>query len=131
MDKLQTTDKDLYKVIFFGNTTNNQDRNSVAKRFAAAFNLRNTNTLKQLFSGKAVTLKKGLSYDQAHRYGEIMAEMGADCCIEPESPNFSFNEQEDLEQQREYEKKKRRQMDLYSHSDLDKLSVNPLTQIHS
>ncbi len=84
---------DTYKVVFWGKVMPNQTVSQVAKRFAAAFNLRDQASLKQLFSGKVITLKKGLSYDHAKRYCTILSEMGAECCLEKEfNPLYSPSE---------------------------------------
>lgn len=126
MDNPDLTHTDLYKVTFFGNTTNNQNRSIVAKRFAAAFNLRDSKALKKLFSGKAITLKKGLTHDQAHRYGQIMMEMGADCCIEPEAKHFAINKKTACDKQRKLEKKRQQQMAASSVTKVNQLSLAPL-----
>ncbi|MEO0442554.1 MAG: hypothetical protein AAFZ92_02280 [Pseudomonadota bacterium] len=75
---------ETYKVVFSGNTVKGSNPSDVAQRFSEAFNLSDEAFLENIFSGKIVTLKRGLEYDQAKRYSRILQKLGADCCIEIE-----------------------------------------------
>ncbi len=74
-----------YRVVFWGGLMLGQTRLQVAKRFARQFKIRTPSQLQQLFSGRLLTLKSGLDYDQAKHYGNAIRLMGATCRIELES----------------------------------------------
>ena len=110
---------ETFRVVFSGEVLPDQDRNKVAKRFAAAFNLRDSNALRRLFSGKVVTLKKGLSHEHAQRYRTILMDMGAQCCIEKEfNPLFQPLGQE-------FTERKSPRPSLFSKVDPNALTVTP------
>lgn len=94
-----------YKVTFSGGVLNGMPEKLVAQRFARVFKL-NDDEIKQIFSGGIVTIKRGLDYEQADHYRNVLEKIGADCMIEPDSSVFVAHTEPD----KEYERKKRRQM---------------------
>lgn len=74
-----------YRVVFWGGLMLGQERQQVAKRFARQFKIRQPRQLQQLFSGRLLTLKRSLQYDQAKRYSDAIRAMGAICRVELES----------------------------------------------
>jgi hypothetical protein len=112
-----------YKVVFSGNTIEGNTTSDVAKRFAEAFKLNDQTSIEQLFSGKVITLKRGLNYEQAQRYSRILQKLGADCCIECESaPLFG---QFDAEPDYDYERKKRRRVAQFSQGSFANVGLAP------
>ncbi len=110
-----------YKVVFSGTTLNGQSPHDVAKRFSEAFKLDDEASLQQLFSGKIITLKRGLTHEQAQRYSKILQKLGADCCIECEAnPLFSEHEID-----YDYERKKRRRVAQFKRDKLADLELEP------
>ena len=106
-----------YKVMFFGKTLRDKPIAEVSSRFAAAFKINDKLTLNRLFSGRTLALKRGLNYEQARRYRDILAKMGADCCIERESsPLFATNKVQSVA---EYKVKTRRKPEVYSGNYVD------------
>jgi hypothetical protein len=115
----ETTER--YKVVFSGNTLEGESPADVAERFAEAFKLNDQVSIQQLFSGKVITLKRGLNYDQAQRYGKILQKLGADCCIEQENQSVFGPSEVD----HDYERKKRRRVAQFSESGLSNLGLAP------
>jgi len=110
-----------YKVVFSGNTLNDRSTTDVSERFSKAFNLKDKESLARLFSGKMVTLKRGLEYEQAQRYSDILQKLGADCCLEQESQALFTQNDVDYD----YERKKRRRVAQFSSNDYANISVAP------
>ena len=73
-----------YRVVFWGATKVGEDKTDVALRFAKRFGLRDVKALKRLFSGRVITLKKGLNHLQASQFSDVVHELGAVCRIERE-----------------------------------------------
>ncbi len=111
---------ETFRVVFSGEVLPDQDKSKVAKRFAAAFNLRDTNALRRLFSGKVVTLKKGLNYEHAQRYRTILMDMGAQCCIEKE-----FNPLFQPRSASLVERKRNPHESLFNKVNADDLTISP------
>ncbi len=80
-----TTKQHTYRVVFWGQVALGNERNDVARKFAKWFNITETRRLKQLFSGRVVSLKKGLTHSQAQRYCDILRGLGAMCRLEEEN----------------------------------------------
>lgn len=112
---------DTYKVIFSGNTLDGNTTAEVSERFSKAFKLTDKNALMRLFSGKMVTLKRGLVYEQAQRYSDILQKLGADCCIERENKPLFVQDGID----HDYERKKRRRVAQFSSNDYSNISIAP------
>ncbi|MGH1374082.1 MAG: hypothetical protein ACRBBW_18725 [Cellvibrionaceae bacterium] len=74
-----------YRVVFWGGLMLGQSRLQVAKRFARQFKIRAPRQLQQLFSGRLLTLKSGLDYEQARHYSDAIRLMGGICRIELET----------------------------------------------
>lgn len=110
-----------YKVIFSGNTLKGKTTQEVAEQFSKAFNLSDKQTLMRLFSGKVITLKRGLVYEQAQRYSNILQKLGADCCIEQENSTLFMNDEVDYD----YERKKRRRVAQFSSEDFSHVGLAP------
>ena len=116
-----------YKILFFGNVVNGHNKTDVAKRFASMLNIRNKDTLRKMFSGKSVTLKKGLSEEKAKQYSYSLFDMGVECCIEPEAPQFA-GIQPDYLANKEDQKKKHKQgapSALFSLGQLEGVDLTP------
>jgi hypothetical protein len=113
--------KEHYKVVFSGNTLDGASPADVAEKFAEAFKLNDQVSLEQLFSGKIITLKRGLNYEQAKRYSRILQKLGADCCIEQENSSIFGPQEVD----HDYERKKRRRVAEYSDTGLSNLGLAP------
>lgn len=111
---------ETFKIVFSGEILPHYNANQVAKRFAAAFNLRDAKAIQHLFSGKVITLKKGLNYKNAQRYRDILIGMGADCCIEREQ-NIPFQVPYDPLTER----RKNASPSFFGNVDASKLSVEP------
>jgi hypothetical protein len=112
---------ETYKVIFSGKVIGNQSAQDVSKRFAEAFKLSDQASLEQLFSGKIITLKRGLGYEQAQRYSHLLQKMGADCCIEREYNPLTNDSEPDYD----YERKKRRRLAQFAPQQTAELSLAP------
>ncbi|MGH1485053.1 MAG: hypothetical protein ACRBCI_02460 [Cellvibrionaceae bacterium] len=112
-----------YKVVFSGNTIEGNSTSDVAKRFAEAFKLNDQASIQQLFSGKIITLKRGLNYEQAQRYSRILQKLGADCCIECE--NVALFGAFDSEPDYDYERKKRRRVAQFSQGGFANVGLTP------
>ncbi|MFT6388017.1 MAG: hypothetical protein ACJAUP_001390 [Cellvibrionaceae bacterium] len=110
-----------YKVVFSGNTLGDRSTTDVLTRFSKAFNVKDKESLARLFSGKMVTLKRGLIYEQAQRYSVILQKLGADCCIESENQPLFAQSEVDYD----YERKKRRRVAEFSSNDYANVSVAP------
>lgn len=110
-----------YKVVFSGNTLHGKSTAEVSERFSKAFKLTDKNALTRLFSGQMITLKRGLVFEQAKRYSEILQKLGADCCIERESLNLFKEHEPDYD----YERKKRRRLAQFSPENYDQVSLTP------
>ena len=80
-----------------------QERRQIAKRFARQFKIRNPRQLQQLFSGRLLTLKSALEYDDACRYSDAIRKMGAICRIELETNPLSAH----------YSERQRRAADVF------------------
>ena len=78
-----------YRVVFWGGLILGQERRQVAKRFARQFKIRNPRQLQQLFSGRLLTLKSNLGYEDACRYSDAIRKMGAICRLELETNPLS------------------------------------------
>ncbi len=87
-----------YRVVFWGGLMLGQERLQVAKRFARQFKIRQPRQLQQLFSGRLLTLKGALQYDQAKRYSDAIRAMGAICRIELETNLLAAQYQEQQKQ---------------------------------
>lgn len=85
-----------YRVVFWGGLMLGQTRLQVAKRFARQFKIRTPRQLQQLFSGRLLTLKSSLDYDQAKHYSDAIRLMGGICRVELESNPLTarFEEQQ-------------------------------------
>lgn len=110
-----------YKVVFSGNTLDGKSSAEVSERFSKAFKLTDQKALSRLFSGKMITLKRGLVYEQAQRYSSILQKLGADCCIECENQTLFFQNEVDYD----YERKKRRRVAQFSSNDYANVSLAP------
>jgi len=122
-DRLSMSSNTTYKVVFSGNTLDGKSITDVSERFSKAFKLTDKEALSRLFSGKMITLKRGLVYEQAQRYSGILQKLGADCCIECENqPTFFANELD-----YDYERKKRRRVAQFSSNDYADVSLTPKT----
>lgn len=78
-----------YRVVFWGEVTLGNDATEVAQRFAKWFRVQDPAILKKLFSGRLLTLKRGLGYKEAQLYADVIRGLGAMCRLEPERPLFS------------------------------------------
>ena len=112
-----------YKVVFSGNTLPGHTRDDVAARFATAFKLKDKPLLQQLFSGKIVTLKRGLSYEQAQHYSLMLEKLGADCCIECTQPPLFNTFAREVDH--DYERKKRQRLAQFEPQNLANLELAP------
>lgn len=79
---------DTYRLMFWGQCAHGRQRGDVMHAFANRFKIANRRQLEQLFSGKVMTLKKGLSYRQADKYSDAIEEVGAVCRKESEQKNY-------------------------------------------
>ena len=116
-------DNQTYKVIFSGNIIEGNTISEVAQRFAQAFKLNDQTSIEQLFSGKVMTLKRGLTHEQAQRYSRILQKLGADCCIECEKPSLfgNFTSEPD----HDYERKKRRRVAQFAQGGFNNVGLSP------
>ena len=112
-----------YKVIFSGNTLDGHSPIQVVQQFAKAFKLSDQSTLQKLFSGKVITLKRGLSYEQAQRYSSNLQKLGADCCIEPEHNPLLAVTDTDLDN--DYQRKKRQRLAYFDSTAALNLELTP------
>ena len=117
------TTEPTYKVVFSGSTLSGNNVDDVAMRFADAFKLKDKRSLEKLFSGKIITLKSGLSHEQAQRYGRILNKLGAECCIERENTALFYGF--DPEPDHDYERKKRQRVAQFSAMSLADVGLAP------
>ena len=82
-----------YRVVFWGQCARGYEVGKVASAFAKRFKIQNSRQVSQLFSGKVVTLKRGLTEDQADRYVSAIQLLGGVCRKESEQKNY-FEESE-------------------------------------
>lgn len=73
-----------YRVVFWGQVDPGLSRKEVALKFARQFRVRNVHQLKHLFSGRVLTLKRGLSESRARRFSQVMTGLGVVCRLERE-----------------------------------------------
>lgn len=73
-----------YRVVFWGETDLLQPRRDVALKFSRRFRIRSVKQLRYLFSGRLLTLKRGLSEDQARCFSELLMDLGVVCRVERE-----------------------------------------------
>jgi len=81
---------ETYRVVFWGETARGFSRTEVAVAFAKKFNIKSRSQLRQLFSGKVITLKHSLSTAEAHRYIDAIQDVGGICRLESENKHFFF-----------------------------------------
>jgi len=77
--------KELYRVVFRGETAFGRSEAEVKERLKARFKFGDA-TLDKLFSGKAIVLKSDLDEATAQRYAKAFWEAGARCSVEPLTP---------------------------------------------
>ena len=82
-----------YRIAFWGQCQRGANRDDVLAAFAQRFKIANKRQLEQLFSGKVITLKKGLDENQANKYMNAILEVGALCRKESEFRDY-FSETE-------------------------------------
>ncbi|MBX2807900.1 MAG: hypothetical protein KTR20_04640 [Cellvibrionaceae bacterium] len=111
-----------YKIVFSGNLLDDTPKALVAQRFGRAFKVKDDKLLNKVFSGAAVTLKRGLAHNQADDYRELLAKLGADCCIELDQQGFTDYYPET---DREYERKKRQKLAELSSDQLKNATLTP------
>ena len=85
--------RDTYRVVFWGQCVRGTHKAQVARAFAKRFNVASTRQLAALFSGKIVTLKRGLSSQGADRYVAAVQSVGGICRKESEYKDY-FSETE-------------------------------------
>ncbi|GAB3094728.1 hypothetical protein G8770_01420 [Aestuariicella hydrocarbonica] len=78
-----------YRVVFWGDVAAGHSKRDVALKFARQFGLKNSRQLKHLFSGRFLTLKRGLSEAEAQRYRRVIDGLGGVCRVEREVTSFS------------------------------------------
>ncbi|MEB0080177.1 DUF805 domain-containing protein [Pseudomonas sp. CCI3.2] len=74
-----------FKIIFNGQLRNGVERETASLNLTELFKS-DASIVEKLFSGRAATLKHGLSHEQALRYLEALHEAGVEAHIEVESP---------------------------------------------
>jgi hypothetical protein len=84
---------DTYRVVFWGQCARGYQRPDVIRAFASRFKISSQRQLEQLFSGKVITLKKGLTTNQADRYTDAIQMVGGVCRKESEQRDY-FSETE-------------------------------------
>lgn len=84
---------ETYRIVFWGEAAAGHDRRQVARAFAQRFGIKSRQQLLRLFSGRVVTLKQGVSTEEAHRYITAIRELGGICRMESECKNY-FQETE-------------------------------------
>lgn len=109
-----------FKIVFFGVVHSNQTITAVMERFRLLFNIQKESTLKHLFSGNMVVLKRGLSHEEANKYQEVIYDAGADCSVEPESAIGQFGGT-DIN----YERKKKRVLSSIASKGLSNIELEP------
>lgn len=114
--------KQRYKIIFSGNILPGHTVSEVANRFSYVFKLKDKGYLQQLFSGKTITLKRELTYEQAQRYSLILTKLGADCCIERRQSCF---EDFSAETDDNYKRKKQQPLVQFGPSNLAGVGLVP------
>ena len=82
-----------YRVVFWGQCARGFHRPDVVRAFAQRFKIANRQQLAQLFSGKVITLKKGLGETEANRYTSAIQMLGGICRKESERKDY-FSETE-------------------------------------
>lgn len=78
-----------YRVVFWGEVMLGRAGEDVARQFAKWFKIEDSRKLRQVFSGRLLVLKKGLSYQDATLYSDVIRGLGAMCRIEPERIAFA------------------------------------------
>lgn len=73
-----------YRVVFWGETDLLRSRREVALKFARRARIRSVKQLRYLFSGRLLTLKRGLSEAQARLFSEQLMDLGLVCRLERE-----------------------------------------------
>lgn len=91
-DKTQSA-RDTYRVVFWGQCARGHHKAQVAQAFAKRFKVASTRQLAALFSGKVVTLKRGLSAERAERFVIAVEEVGGIARKESEFKDY-FSETE-------------------------------------
>ena len=84
---------DTYRVVFWGQCARGYERALVARAFAKRFKVTSSRQLARLFSGKVLTLKKGLSENQAEKFVGAIQSVGGVCRKESERKDY-FSETE-------------------------------------
>lgn len=81
----ETSSRETFRVVFWGDVAAGQSRREVALKFARRFRISDSKQLKRIFSGRLLTLKRGLSAADAQRYCKVITELGANCRMEREA----------------------------------------------
>lgn len=97
MDFPEVEQNETYRLIFWGETARGRARTDVARAFARKFGIQQQGQLQRLFSGKVVTLKHGLTANQAQKYVEAIQSLGAVCQMERETMRDCFSGTEMME----------------------------------
>ena len=85
--------RESYRVVFWGECAAGYDKKDVMLAFAKQFKIKSRRQLAQIFSGRVIPLKSGLSLVQAHRYITAIQDFGGVCRFEDEVRDY-FGEEE-------------------------------------
>jgi|GEM_PF-6687553 len=110
-----------FKVVFFGVVHDSARKPVVMARFKALFGIKKASTLEHLFSGNMVVLKRGISYEDASKYQQAIAQAGSECSIEPDTALGQFSGT-DIN----YERKKKRVVSSMAPKDLSEVGLEPI-----
>lgn len=72
-----------YKLLFRGKTLAGQDPDKVEHKLAELLKL-DPQGLAQLFSGRLITLKRGLRQEEANKYQQVLENLGAEILLQPD-----------------------------------------------
>ena len=72
-----------YKLLFRGKTLAGQDQDKVKHKLAEMLKL-DPQGLAQLFSGRLITLKRGLLQEEASKYQQVLENIGAEILLQPD-----------------------------------------------
>lgn len=72
-----------YKLLFRGKTLAGQDQDKVKHKLGELLKL-DPKGLAQLFSGRLITLKRGLLQEEASKYQQILENLGAEILLQPD-----------------------------------------------
>jgi len=82
-----------YKLLFRGKILAGQDQDKVKRKLGELLTL-DQQGLVQLFSGRLITLKRGLLQQEASKYQQVLENLGAEILLQPDSEQLAVRSED-------------------------------------